>query len=229
MIEQKYTRIFHTEHRPVETGVVIPDEGVTLVYAKEGERTVVRPSTGTSGEIFAGLSMSRNAPPLFVPLVLDSVLEEAGLELPRTPMAGQILVRVGGTKVTVNAATSAPADATSVSLDDNNLVFHADHVGEDIFIQFMYEPTVIEARQFNGDVPVGGLSSSARGIIGVVTRGDVATSYFDASADWSSALRAKLGADGVLTTAGSGEEAGGLTIINAPTAANPMLVVNLTN
>lgn len=229
MIEQKYTRIFHTEHRPVETGVVIPDEGVTLVYAKEGERTVVRPSTGTAGEIFAGLSMSRNAPPLFVPLVLDSVLEEVGLELPRTPMAGQILVRVGGTKVTVNAATSAPADATSVSLDDNNLVFHADHVGEDIFIQFMYEPTVIEARQFNGDVPVGGLSSSARGIIGVVTRGDVATSYFDASADWSSALRAKLGADGVLTTAGSGEEAGGLTIINAPTAANPMLVVNLTN
>lgn len=229
MIEQKYTRIFNTEHRPVETGVVIPDEGVSLVYAKEAERTVVRPSTGAAGEIFAGLSMSRNAPPLFVPFVLEDVLGSVEMELPRTPMAGQILVRVGGTKMTINASDAAPTAATAVSLDDNNLIFHADHVGEEVLVQFMYEPTVVEARQYNGDVPVGGLSSSARGIIGVVTRGDVATSYFDASADWSSAMKAKLGPDGLLTTAGSGEEARGLTIISAPTAANPMLVVNLTN
>lgn len=229
MIEQKYTRIFHTEHRPVETGVVIPDEGVSLVYVKEAERTVVRPSTGAAGEIFAGLSMSRNAPPAFIPFVLEDAVNGASIELPRTPMASQILVRIGGAKMTINASDAAPTANTSVSLDDNVLRFHADHDGEDLFIQMMYEPTVVEARQYNGDVPVGGLSSSARGIIGVVTRGDVATTYFDASADWSGAMKAKMGPDGLLTTAGSGAEARGVTVISAPTAANPLLVVNLTN
>jgi len=228
MIEQKYTRIFNTEHRPVETGVVIPDEGVALVYVKEAERTVVRPSTGAAGELFAGLSMSRNAPPLFIPLVLEDVVNGGSLELPRTPMAGQILVRVGGVALTIDASDTAPTAATSVSLDDNEILFHPDHEGAELFVQMMYEPTVTEARQYNGDVPVGGLSSSAQGVIGVVTRGDVATSYFDASADWSGALKAQLGADGVFTTTGAGAEAQGVTVIQSPTGSNPTLIVNLT-
>lgn len=228
MIEQKYTRVFNTEHRPVETGVVIPDEGIALVFVKEGEKTVVRPSTGAAGELFAGLSLSRNAPPLFIPYVFDGVVSGSKLELPRTPLASQILVKIGGTKMTINAGTAAPAANTAVSLEDNELTFHADHDGEDLFIQMMYEPTVAEARQYNGDVPVGGLPSSAQNVIGVLTRGDVATTYFDSSVDWSGALKAKLGPDGLLTVGGSGADAEGLVVISAPTAANPTLVVNLT-
>lgn len=226
MIEQKYTRVFNTEHRPVETGAVIPDEGVCLVFVKEGERTVVRPSTGAAGEKFAGLSMSRNAPPLFIPFVLESVVDSDVIELPRTPMAGQILVRVNGAALTINAGSSAPAEATAVNVDDRNIYFHASHVGADLFVQMMYEPTVSEARRLNGDAPVGGLSSSSQGIIGVVTRGDVATSYFDASVDWAGALSANLGPDGTLTVGGTGADAG-ITVIQAPTAANPTLVVSL--
>jgi hypothetical protein len=177
--------------------------------------------------------MSRNAPPLFIPLVLEDVVNGATLELPRTPMAGQILVRVGGTALGIVAGDEAPSDANGastgeVALDDNVLYFHPDHDGATRFVQMMYEPTVTEARQYNGDVPVGGLSSSAQGIIGVITRGDVATSYYDASADWSSALKAQLGADGVFTIGGAGAEAQGATIIQAPTASNPVLIVNLT-
>lgn len=227
MIQQKYTRVFNTEHRPVETGVIIPDEGIALVYVKEAERTVVRPSTGAAGERFAGLSLARNAPPLFMPFVFEGAVEGGVLELPRTPIAGQILVRIGDTKMTINASDEVPAEANAVSLDDNKVRFHADHAGEALFVQMMYEPTVTEARTYQGDAPVGGLPSSAQGIIGMITKGDVATSYYDASADWSGALTCKLGPDGVLTTSGAGAEAKDVTILTAPTAANPLLVINI--
>lgn len=231
MIQQKYTRIFHTEHRPVETGVIIQDEGVALVYVKEGDRTVVRPSTGAPGERLAGLALSRNAPPLFVPFVQEGKVEGSELELPRTPIAGQILVRLDGEAVTLSAGTTPTNDgagaSTSVALEDNVLYFGADQAGKQLYVQMMFEPTVTEARQYNGDVPVGGLPSSAQGIIGVITKGDVATSYYDAAADWSSAITCKLGPDGILTTEGNGNEAKDVTIISAPTAANPLLVINL--
>tara|TARA_B100000700_G_scaffold88627_1_gene99933 strand:- start:48907 stop:49593 length:687 start_codon:yes stop_codon:yes gene_type:complete len=227
MINQKYTRLFNTEHRPVETGVIIPDEGIALVYTKEGDKTVVRPSTGAAGEHFAGLSLSRNAPPLFMPYIEEASVEGEFLELPRTPIAGQILVKIGGTKVTINAGTDAPADASSVSLDDNTIRFHADHDGEDLMVQMMYEPTITEARQWKGDMPVGGLPSSAQGIIGVITKGDASTTYFDASADWSGAIKAKLGPDGIFTTVGSGAQAEGVTVLQSPTPAVPLLVLNI--
>lgn len=226
MIEQKYTRIFHTEHRPVETGALFEDEGMAAVFVKEGDQTVVRPSTGAAGEKFAGVSTSRNAPPLFVPYVFEGVLSSLEMELPRIPLTGQILVKLDGTKLTIVASDTAAEN--EVVLDANKLTFEAGSEGKTVFIQMMYEPTVAEARQFKGDLPVGNLSSSAQGIIGLVTRGDVSTTYFDASADWSGAMDANLGADGKFTVGGSGADAK-VTVVAAPSSTNPSLVLRLTN
>ena len=222
MIDQKFTSVFNTEHRPVETGVLIADEGIALVFVKEGSSTVVRPSTGAAGEIFAGVSTSRNVPPLFLPLVLDSVAG-ADIVLPRTPLASQILVRLDGSAATIVAG--APAAAGEVQIDDMDVNFHAADIGKELTIQMMYEPTVSEARQIKGDMPVGGLSSSAQGVIGMIVRGDVATSYFDASADFSGALTVKLGAGGLFTVGGAGTTVPGCTVQEAPSAANPTLVL----
>lgn len=228
MINQKYTRVFNTEHRPVETGALIADEGMALVFAKQGDSTVVRPSTGASGEIFAGVSMARNTPPLFMPFVFEGVVPADGvLELPRTPIADQILVRVAGTSIEVAAGDTVPTDATKVNLDDNEVRFHASQRGAEVFVQIMYEPTVTEARQVKGDVPVGGLSTIAQSVTGVITKGDVATTYFDASADFSSAIQVRLGADGIFTTTGSGTLIPGVTVQQAPSAASPVLVLNI--
>lgn len=224
MIEQKYTRVFHTEHRPVETGAMFEDEGMAAVFVKEGVQTVVRPSTGAAGEIFAGISLARNIAPLFVPYVFEGVLKGTSMQLPRLPMAGQILVKINGTKLAIKA--SAPASASEVQLDADTLNFHADADGADLFVQMMYEPTVTEARQFKGDVAIGGLPSTAQGVIGLITLGDVATTYFDASADWSSAMQAQLGPNGIFTVGGPGAVAG--TIVSAPSAANPKLVLKVT-
>jgi hypothetical protein len=225
MIEQKYTRVFHTEHRPVETGVVFEDEGMAAVFVKEGDATVVRPSTGVAGEIFAGISLSRNVPPMFVPHVIEGKLRGVvSVQLPRVPLAGQILVKLDGVKLAIKAA--APASVAEVQLVADTLNFHADADGKDLFVQFMYEPTISEARMFKGDVAIGGLSSAAQGIIGLITLGDVATTYFDASADWSGALQANLGPNGIFTVGGAGAVVG--TVMGAPSSSNPKLVISIT-
>lgn len=226
MINQKYTRVFDTENRPLETAAAVVDEGIAMVFVKEGNRTVVTQSKGVADEIFAGISLARNTPPSFVPFVYEGVVDnETGLELPRLPMAGQILVRIDGDAATVGA--DAPSAAGSVQLEDQKLNFHADDSGKELFVQFMYEPTVNEARQFKGDVAVGGLASAAQGIIGLITRGDVSTSYFSAADDWSSALQVKLGADGKFTTGGPGVTLPNVTVLEAPSGENPMLTLRL--
>lgn len=229
MIEQKWTRIFNTEHRPVETSHIIPDEGCALVFVKEQGQTKVRLSTGTAGEIFAGFSWARNNRPDMLPFALEDTVNGGTLELPRVPMANQLLVRIDGDAKTIGAGNTAPTDSTSVNVDGDMVYFHPDHDGKSLFVQMLYEPTVAEARANNGDDPVGGLPSDAQGIIGTITRGDVATTFFDASVDWRENFRAYLGPDGFLTDdSGAGEEARGVIVLEAPSAGAPFLVVNTT-
>lgn len=226
MLNQKYTREFHSEHRPIETGALIADEGIALVFVKEGSDTVVRPANGVAGEIFAGVSKSRNVAPLFVPFVFEGTVDSAsGLELPRLPLAGQTLVRIEGAAATI--VGGAPAAAGEVQIDGQQVNYHADDDGKSQTVQFMYEPTVTEARTFKGDVAIGGLSSTAQGIIGLITKGDIATTYFDASADFTGALEVNLGADGKFTVGGSGVKVPGVTVQSAPSADNPCLVLRI--
>jgi hypothetical protein len=224
MIDQKYTRVFETEHRPVESAALIGDEGMALVFVKEGDATKVRPSTGAAGEKFAGVSLSRNVPPTFLPFVFEGIVpDDVSIELPRIPMAGQILVKIGGV---VKGVIAAAAAATTVQLLGDVINFLAADAGKTLFIQFMYEPTVSEARTIKGDMPIGGLSSTAQEVIGMLVRGDVAVSHFDAASDFSAALTVKLGADGIFTTTGSGITVPNCTVINAPSAGNNSLVLN---
>lgn len=226
MLNQKYTRIFNNEHRQLETGASVPDEGIALVFVKEGAQTVVTQSKGVAGELFAGVSQARNTPPLFVPFVYEGIINQAeGLELPRLPITGQILVRIDGSAATIGAG--APGAAGTVQLNGQQLNFHSGDNEKEIFVQFMYEPTVTEARQFKGDVAVGGLSSLAQGVIGVITRGDVSTNYFNAADDWSSALQVKLGADGKFTTSGTGVTLPNVVVMNAPSGENPLLTLRI--
>jgi len=227
MIDQKYSRVFRTEHRPVETGAIFVDEGISAVFVKEGDTTVVVPSTGADGEIFAGLSLSRNTPPQFANLVVEDVVPVTGpyvTVLPRIPETGQILVKVNGVKLNVVAT---PPNAGEVQLSGFNLTYHSDVAGGAVVVQFQYALTVAEATMFRGNAPVGGLSSSAEGVIGLVVEGDVATSYYDASADWSGVFNPVLGPNGVLTTSGPGTVLKNVIVESAPSAANPSLVVTL--
>lgn len=226
MLVQKYTRLFMTEHRKVETGAQIAEEGQALVNVKEGLETVVRPSTGAAGEVFAGVSLTRNTPPHVLPWVGEAVVPASlTVELPRLPISGQIMVKLAGVKATIVAGV--PAAAGEVQLVGSRLSFHADQQGAEYFIQMAYEPTLAEAAQLLGNMPIGGISAQVQGVVGVVTRGDVATTFYDASADFQGALQVKLGADGRFTVGGSGVTVPNAVVITAPSAENTALVLRL--
>jgi len=220
----KFTRIFNTETRAVMPSAVIAEEGIALVEDIDGGETKVRPSTGANGEIFAGVSMSRNTPPAVLPNVEEGLIP-AGLsvKLARTPISGQLLVKVAGIKLTIVAG--APIDATEVQLSGDVLTFFAGEDSKRLDVQYMYEPSIREARTMLGDAPIGGLSSTTQSIIGVLSRGEFATNMFDASVDWSTALQVKLGANGVFTTTGNGTLLTNVVIRNRPNSANSMLVL----
>lgn len=227
MLNMKYTRIFLSEHREVLSGSIIREDGVALVFTKEGDATKVCPSTGVANEIFAGVSLTRNIPPVFMPRVETFVIPSTLTgSLDRVPMSGQLLVKVNGTVKTVVAG--APANAGEVQLSGSTLVFAAGEASKTVAVQYIYEPTVMEARTYVGDAPVGGLGSTAMGIIGMITRGDICTNYYDPTVDWSSALTVKLGLDGKFTTTGVGAVVPGAVVLNAPGSSNPMLVLRLS-
>lgn len=226
MLNMKYTRIFFSEHREVLSGSLIREDGVVLAFVKEGDLTKVQPSTGVADEIFAGVSLTRNVPPVFMPRVETFVIPTGlAFSLDRIPMSGQLLVKVAGTVKTIVAG--APANAGEVQLSGNTLLFAAGEASKSVTVQYIYEPTVLEARTYVGDAPIGGLGSTAMGIIGMITRGDICTNYYDPTVDWSSALTVKLGADGKFTTTGVGAVVPGAVVLNAPGVSNPMLVLRL--
>nr|DAF93684.1 MAG TPA: hypothetical protein [Myoviridae sp. ctshb19] len=242
MIVDKYTRTFNTEFRDVEPGLDLREDGQALVYSKVAGRTYVRPSQGVVGEIFAGISVNRNTPPAFLPKIVSGVVvpESGVVDLGRLPLSGQILVKVDGDVLEVSAAAPVEGKVQSVGTklyfftgDDTATPAVAGDQGKELFVQFMYEPTVSEAKTIRGDAPIGGLSSSELERIAVLTRAEsVATTFYDAAADWSSVVRPKLGVDGKFTTTGNGETVNTVIVLQTPVedaASYGPLVLKITN
>jgi hypothetical protein len=227
MLSQKYTRHFLTEHRPLAPAALVMEEGVSMVYVKvPGQAELhVQPSTGAAGEVLAGLSWTRNAPPAHLVNVVEGVVPASGkVELRNVPVTGQIMVKVAGDQKVIVAG--APASADEAELVGKVVTLHASAVGQAYFIQSLYEPTVVEARQILGDMPIGGLASQNEGIIGLLVKADAATTYFDASVDWNGPeIHPTLGTDGRLTVGGT--PCKNLIIVSAPSADVPYLTVRV--
>ena len=227
MLQLRETRVIRSTHSPVLSGALIPEEGMALVYEKENGETKVKLSTGVAGELFAGVSLSRNTAPGSLPYVQETVVPANGiLELVRAPIAGQLLVKVAGVAVAVGAV--APLDATAVQLSGSQVKFFAGQAGKTVTAQFLYVPSVIEARSVIGDGPIGGLASTAQDVIGVIKDAQFATNAFDAAVDWSVALYAKTGPGGRFTVGTLADHIFNVVVKNAPSAASPFLVLGMT-
>lgn len=88
-----------------------------------------------------------------------------------------------------------------------------------------------EARSYTADAPIGGLPSNIEGRIAYIKLGNVATSMFDPTADWSAdnVLHPSLGPNGLLTLGGTGTELKGLIIKQAPTTERGYLIIETTS
>lgn len=226
MLNLQLTRIVRTYSENVQSGALIPEEGMALVYVRENGETRVKPSAGAANEVFAGVSYSRHAPPALLPYVQETVVRADGtVELVRPPVNGQLLVKLAGAPLEV--VNVAAADATKVRLDNLLLRFFAGQAGKPVYVQYLYAPTVMEARTVIGDGQIGGLASTSEGIIGMLKDADFGTNMFDASVDWTSALQVKLAAGGTFTVGTVADHIPGIVVKNSPSAASPFLQLSV--
>ena len=229
MMQLANTRFGSTFHRDVATGVTIKTEGVALVYVMEQGKAKVRPSTGVEGESFAGFSYSRNSQAQRMTEELEIRVPAAApyqVTLPHAPIDGQIRV---GELAPVADVGDAPT-AAQFALVEKVLTFNAANAGKIFRVSLAYEPTYLESIQAAGNDPVGGLPSSALGVIGVIKEGDVFTDQYDVTAEWKSEGAPQdvyLGANGLLTTKVGGTKLASVKVIAVPSVGNGYLGVTV--
>lgn len=227
MINLQATRILKTDSKPLASGVLFEEEGQVMVAIKEDGVLKVRPSLGLPGEIFAGFSYSRAIPPKYLPKVEEFVIPDNGVvELMRTPVLENMLVKIAGTKADVGLGATAP-EAGKANTQKNVLYFATADKGKKGSVQYLYEPTVSEAREVTGDIPQGGVPGQVMGQAGLIVVGTVSTSLFDASVDWTSVINPTMGADGRLTSGGDGVVLTNVLVENSPTSDEEFLILSV--
>lgn len=228
MINLQATRILKTDFKPLAAGVLFEEEGQAMVAVKEDGVLKVRPSLGLDGEVFVGFSYARAIPPQFMPKVETFVIPDNGVvELMRTPVLTQMLVKIDGTKATAIGNSATAPEAGAVNSQKNVLYFATADKGKKGSIQYLYEPTISEAREVTGDIPQGGVPGQVMGQAGLIVVGTVSVSTFDASVDWSGVVHPNLAANGMLTVGGDGELLTNVLVENSPTAENEFLILSV--
>ncbi|QYW03448.1 hypothetical protein pEaSNUABM34_00146 [Erwinia phage pEa_SNUABM_34] len=231
MLYQNATDIVQTQEADLLPGEVIHEEGVALVWARENGQSFLRLSTGAANEVFAGFALARNMPPAHMNRVETFTIDATKkFTASRVPDAGRLFVKIDGKKADQEADTEASA-VGKVGVDGADLYFHADDVGKTVYVQYAYELTVTEARSYTADAPIGGLASNVVGRIGYIKLGNIATSMFDPSVDWSAdnVLHPTLGPNGMLTIGGTGTELTGCIIKHSPTSDKGYLIIEMSS
>ena len=222
MIYFPLSRFPDSSETVVAPGAVITAEGQALVRAPGAPASGVTPSMAADDtEIFAGFAVAGvSAAPL--PLLYESKVEEfvvpasGVVTLAFTPVAGQLFAF----NVTTSAAIASPtiAGKSITGLTGGNTVR----------VTYKYAVTAVQARALQGDVQPGGYAGSYVGQVGLIKRGVIYTSEFDASVNWAAATGITLAPNGMITDqTGDGAVINGY-VIAVPSQETPYLGIEFS-
>lgn len=210
MIYGPFSKYVDSSEAAVAPGAVIDAEGMVLVRAAGAQAAGVMPSTGGTAEVFAGFSMAGTSAAPFMEGFTNKqetfVVPATGkVTLQFAPVPNQAFVY----DVTSGAAVASP---TISGKSITGLT-----AGDEVIVTYKYALSVVQARSLQGDVQPGGYSGAYIGQIGLLKRGIVYTSEFDASKDWTAATGVKAAAGGQVTDQSGSGIALPAVIIAAPT------------
>lgn len=213
MIHTNLSVLSRSSERKLVTGVALFDEGVALVATYENGELRVKPSTGAPGEIFAGVAISQRQVLRTLPNIeVVTTDAEGNVTLAFTPVPGT-------TKV--NGLVEAAELATGKFVLTGNVV--ATSTPDTVYtISYTYSPSSVQALSIQGDVLPGQALAGIVGSTTVIESGEVYTSSFDTTCDWSNPTTLRLGANGKFTTSGTGSVVKCL-VTKAPVAGAPTL------
>lgn len=221
MLNLSKSTISRSVERAIAEGFTVTAEGSALVAVSSNGAFGVRPSTAAAGEKFMGVSLSQQLTLEILPAVESLTVPATPytVTLQRTPLAGTIRV--------FDNTAGAVIDNANITVVGKDLTFLIGVTLHAITVYYRFAPSVIEAKTLQGDIPPGGAAGLLLGSVGVIEVGDVYTSEYDTSADWSAAAPVvRLGANGLFTTAGAGVILD-VVVISAPTVTDAFLGLRL--
>lgn len=230
MLELYNSRVVESYSYTLARGIQLNEEGQPFNYVKQDGETVVAPAV-TAG-LFAGISKLRQAPPSFVPVYEEvTVASDGTFDFRKMPYSDQVRVTLDGTALTYVAPGGTAPTASQYTFEQvGDRVIGTTAVanaGKKLALQYKYEPTVKEARLIDGDLWPGGQPENVDGVVTLVTKGDLATSFFDAGADWSTALYVTIDNGLFVPTAVVADAIPNVVVKNIPGANSPFLQLEL--
>lgn len=209
----------------VAPGAVILAESQALVVSAGAMSQGVMPATGTASDIFAGFAIAGTSalpfPEAYTNKVEQFVVPTGGMiTLSETPVAGQVFVFDTTLNAAVTTFTVSGANVSGLT------------VGDTVNVTYKYAMSIIQERALYGDVQPGGYVGAYVGQIGLVTRGDVWITEFNASMNWAAAGTTGnticLAANGQLTlgtpnTGSAGNAVPNVIVTGVPTMTIPYL------
>lgn len=220
-----FTKIADSTEMLTAPGAVFTAEGQALVRAAAAAAAGVLPSTGVAAnDIFVGFAFAGTSalpfPESYTNKVEQFLVPTGGvITLSLTPVAGQVFVIDNTTGNPVVTPTVVGNQVTGLT------------AGDEVTVTYKYAMSVVQERALFGDVQPGGYVGAYVGQIGVITRGVIWTSEFDASANWSAAgattaTQIVLGANGQLklgTVGTNGAGIPGAYVVGVPGQDQPYL------
>jgi len=218
------TRIDRSTNRKVATGHMVLAEGAALV----ADSVTVRTATGAANERFVGFSFSQQNTINAAPMVEDLIVNEDGeINLAQLPLASSARYNW------VNSDGTVGASATPASSAAKLITFTTGDADRVVRAQYKFAPTAAQAGFIQGNVLPGGDSGHLLGNVGVITAGDVYTSEYDTTVDWTAQAAAEaaltMAANGQVTVGGAGGVITGARIISVPTPGSAYLGIALNN
>ena len=225
------SRVQDTNIFTLRPGQEIHEEGLAMVFGRDaGGTTYVQPSTGTGIEMFAGVSMMRNTVPSMLAYVGNYIVPTNNtVQLPRTPIAGQFYASIDGVPLNLTAGAPTAPDQAQLIPGDQLLLYGV--ANATVYVQFKYNATVAEAQAFQGQPNIpGAVATNVLGELAVITKARIATSCFDAGADWSQAgVFVKFAANGLFTVGDAQNHLSNAVLLAGPSAGNGYIQLNLNN
>jgi len=220
-------------------------EGQALVKSIENGNAVVRPSTGASTELFAGIALGQKFNPdsaIFVQIVHVPAVSPYVANLTWTPIASasNMLARVVSVdpntqvvtpvSLAVYDATLANAAGYAVAVGGNNALtmsFNAALAGKTVEVTYQYSLTMMQLIALYGETYSPFTASEITGSIGVISDGMILTDQFEVSDNWAaftSATPLVAGPNGLFTMASGavGAPVSG-SVEHVPTETSPFL------
>lgn len=229
MLDFTRTRIVESIEKPVQTGYTVTAEGQALVADYTSGVFGLKAATGASTDQFYGVSMAQQMTLLYVPYMESVVIgaSDTTFTTAFTPASGSLFI-YDVTSSTALAAGDPATTANEYSISGNTVTIHTGQQGHTLRVQYRYSPTTVQARTLQGDIPPGGAANLTLGTVGIVMKGQIATTEYNTAVDWNvSAPVLKLAANGLFTLGGSGATVPGAVIVSLPTVGDPVLVFEI--